>query len=360
VKAIKQGDRRNPRKAGTKSFRRSITVSIIVVSIVGLAAAGLISRNHSKQPTVSPSVRLPKSPRTPAELLALKPADLEGTDIALMNLLCSEGLPGAEDVNIDACLSGLDQWAERVKAETLRNYHQFQKDRKYFYNSESFYKMLMLAVIVYEDMGVRYNPKWIASPSQIQENDHFFADSRDVLIHGILGGRRMGTCSSMPVLYIALGRRLGYPLKLVTAKQHLFFRWDSPTEKFNMEATGRGLDKYDDAHFKQWPLPITEQEIKEQDYLKSLSSAEELSVFLSIRGMCLTEAGRFADATAAYNAAHSLAPNWKGNQVLLAEAQQRQQQPTTLAARRETRPKPPTISAEPNPMQQIQNSMRNP
>ena len=360
MKAIKQGDRRNPGKAGTKTLRRSVAASIVVVSLVGLAAAGLISRNHSKQPTASTKVQALESPRTLAELLALKPAELKGTDIALMNLLCSEGLPSAEDVNIDACLASLDQWADRVKSETVRNHHRFRDDPKYFYNSESFYKMLMMAVVVYEDLGVRYNPKWIASPSQIQENDHFFADSRDVLIHGMLGPTRMGTCSSMPVLYIALGRRLGYPLKLVSAKQHLFLRWDSPTEKFNMEATGKGLDKYDDDYFKRWPFPITEQEIKEQDYLKSFSAAEELSVFLSIRGACLTEAGRFGDATAVYNAAHSLAPNWKGNQVLLAESQQRQQQSQSLAARREPRPRPPTISAEPNPLQQIQNPMRNP
>ena len=29
-----------------------------------------------------------------------------------------------------------------------------------------------------------------------------------------------GTCSSLPVLQVAVGRRLGYPLKLVTTKGH--------------------------------------------------------------------------------------------------------------------------------------------
>ncbi len=242
-----------------------------------------------------------------------------------MNLLCAEGLPGAENLKIQDSLATLDKWAEHAKREIDRNHHHFKEDPAYYYHSEAFYKMLMLAVVVYEDFGVRYNPKWIIPPSEIRGDDGFFTDSRDILIHGMVGPQRMGTCSSMPVLYIALGRRLGYPLMLVTTKQHLFMRWDSPTERFGMDATGKGLERYDDTHYKQWPFSITEQEIKEQDYLKSLSSREELSVFLSIRGACLTEAGRLAEATASFEAAYHFAPNWVGNQVMLAEAQRRQQ-----------------------------------
>lgn len=88
-------------------------------------------------------------------------------------------------------------------------------------------------------------------------------------------------------------------------------RWDSPTEKFNMDATGKGLDKYDDEHYKQWPFPLTEADIKEDDYLKSLSAAEELSVFLSIRGACQTDNGQFGDALASFNLAYQLVPTWK-------------------------------------------------
>ena len=68
--------------------------------------------------------------------------------------------------------------------------------------------MLMMAVVLYEDYNVRYNPKWIEAPTEIRDDDHFAADSRDILISGLVGSQRMGTCSSMPVLYVALARRL--------------------------------------------------------------------------------------------------------------------------------------------------------
>jgi hypothetical protein len=180
--------------------------------------------------------------------------------------------------------------------------------------------MLMMVVTVYEDVGVRYNPQWMGRPPT--EDDHFFADSRDVLLHGLVSGRRMGTCSSMPVLYIALARRLGYPVKLVSTKGHLFIRWDSAGDRFAIEATAKGMDRREDAYYRQWPHPVSDEEVKAEGYFKSFTAAEELSVFLTMRAFCLREAGRLQEAVAAHAAAHRLVPEWRGNQFLMGEAQE--------------------------------------
>jgi hypothetical protein len=156
----------------------------------------------------------------------------------------------------------------------------------------------------------------------------------------------------MPIFYIALGRRLGYPLKLAKAKGHLFLRWDSPKEKFDMDATGKGLNKYDDEHYKQWPFPLVEADIKEEDYLKSLSAREELSVFLSIRGACQTDNGQLGEALASFNLACKLVPTWRGNQVMLAQARHRLSRPVVLVQQEQQMN--PNIPADPNPIQQIQ------
>ena len=47
-------------------------------------------------------------PKSLAELLALSPDQLEKVDIALMNLLCAEGLRGSEDLDAQQCLDTLD------------------------------------------------------------------------------------------------------------------------------------------------------------------------------------------------------------------------------------------------------------
>jgi hypothetical protein len=305
--------------AGRKKF---LALIVIVLAAVGAFAWIHFQLQKANAILTTESSKF-KQPQTLKELLALSPAELEHCDIARMNLLCAEGLPGAENLNVNECMAALDQWAQHIQSETARNFHHFKEDPAYFYNSENFYKMLMMSVVLYDDFQIRYDPKWIESPEAASPHDHFFADSRDVLIHGLVGSSRIGTCSSLPVLYIGLARRLGYPVYLVSTKGHLFMRWDSPTEKFDMDATGKGLNEYTDEHYKQWPFPVTDEEIRADGYFKSMNATEELSVFLSIRGMCLEEARRFGQAVEAFAAAKQLVPQWRVNQVLFADAQEK-------------------------------------
>ncbi len=331
-------------------------MGILIILLIGIASLLPWLQNHQNlpKPNAVTAVESPafKQPETLNELLALSPAELERCDIARMNLLCAEALPGAENLNVDECLTTLDQWAQHIKAETNRNHHHFKEDPAYYSNSEAFYKMLMMAVVLYEDYGVRYNPKLITSPEATTTDDHFYADSRDILIHGLVGPQHLGTCSSMPILYIALGQRLDYPLKLVKAKGHLFMRWDSPAEKFDMDATGKGLDMENDEFYKKWPFPLNEADIQAEDYLKSLSAKEELSVFLSIRGQCQTDNELLGEALASSSLAYQLVPTWRGNQVMLAQARQRLARPVILAQQQ------PSVNlnipTDPNPVQQAQ------
>src|ERR1051325_11152763 len=139
----------------TKTAQPLVVLSVALVLFAGVAFAAFLSRSKSNPPAVSEIISTAKPTTRLAEFLALKTERLEGTDIALMNLLCAEGLPGAESLNVVECLVTLDQWAQHAKRETERNQHRFREDPAYFYNSEAFYKMLMLAVVVYEDFGVR-------------------------------------------------------------------------------------------------------------------------------------------------------------------------------------------------------------
>ena len=85
-----------------------------------------------------------------------------------------------------------------------------------------------------------------------------------------------------------------------------------------MEATGEGVNRFEDAYYRAWPFPVTEEEVQSEGYLKSLTPAEELAVFLSIRGMCLREAGRRAEAAESFAAAARLAPTCRGYRRMLA------------------------------------------
>jgi hypothetical protein len=336
-------------RSAINSIRLFAVIGVLCL-LGGLIYTHYLLQKHSVQ--ISNFQAPAQPPQNLDQLLSLQADDLGDVDIARMNLLCAEGLPGAENLDVEECLSTLDQWAQHIKTETERNYHRYREDPAYFSNSESFYKMLIMSVVLYEDYSVRYNPKLITSPDATVADDGFFTDSRDIMLHGLTGPQHLGTCSSMPVLYVALGRRLGYPLKLVKAKGHLFIRWDSPTETFDMDATGKGLDKYDDEFYKRWPFPLTEVDIKDEDYLKSLTVKEELSVFLSIRGTCQTDNGQLGDALVSFNLACKLVPTWKGNQLILAQARHRLDRPVVTIQQQQSINR--SIPPDPTPTHQIQ------
>ena len=238
------------------------------------------------------------------ELLAVDPEKLGDIDIARMNLLCALGLPGAEGMDIEQELAVLDKWAAMVKFETDRDIHKFYADPGNFENSEGYYRILMLITVLQQDFEVRYNPDRIFSPD--------FTDCRDAFVNGLTqastGEHAGGTCVSMPVVYVAVARRLGYPVKLATTREHVFARWEDEKDRFNIEATGQGLNTYSDDHYRTWPSTLTPKERASGAYLRSLTPAQELGLFMAARGYVLDDTDRKHEATVAYAYAHMLDP----------------------------------------------------
>ncbi len=251
-------------------------------------------------------------------LLSMSSEELNHLDIARLNLLCAEGLPGADDLAVSNSLAILDTMAARVRQETTRHLYRFQRDPGEFENSEGFFRMLMLAVVLAEDFHVHYAPDKIGTVVDARAGDGFFADAHNVFLHGLTGSRRQGTCSSLPVLQVAVGRRLGYPLRLVTTREHLFLRWEDSRERFNIEAAGQGVNRFTDDYYRHWPVEVSEAEVQAERFLKPLNAAEEVAVFLSIRGMCWLEAGRKANAAESFRAAARIAPQCQSYRLMLA------------------------------------------
>jgi hypothetical protein len=75
-----------------------------------------------------------------------------------------------------------------------------------------------------------------------------------------------------------------------------------------------------DDYYRHWPFEVSAAEEAAEGYLKSLSPAEELAVFLCIRGMCLREAGRLKEAAESFAAAARLSPGCHSREVMAAES----------------------------------------
>ncbi len=263
--------------------------------------------------TTRADAEIPEESLTLEELINLPERDLAKVDIATMNLICTEGLPGSERIDRKALLAKLDAWAAYVAYETNRHRYRFEQNPEEYNHSWGEFAMLMMAMTLQQDLGVRYNPDQI--PPEDDPNRFDFTRSQDLFINGLLEGTG-GTCTSMPVLYIAIGRRLGYPLKLVTTAEHSFLRWDDPEtgERFNIEGTSRGYGSYSDESYRTWPREWNAAERDSSNFLKSLSPRGELAVFMTTRGDNLFFSGRLHDALHCYETAIKLSPrNYAAN-----------------------------------------------
>jgi len=141
---------------------------------------------------------------------------------------------------------------------------------------------------------VKYNPQRIF--------DVDFTNSKDLFIHGMIDDSNGGTCASMPVLYVAVGRRLGYPLFLSHTKGHLFVRWEDASERFNIEGTN-GFNSFPDEYYHTWPFPLTEAEKNGGYFLTSTTPSQEFATFLASRAHCLHDIGRVDEAELTYDLA---------------------------------------------------------
>lgn len=242
-------------------------------------------------------------------------------DIAELNLMCASGLPGSNDQDVDRGLCLIDEMAQHVHREIERNYHYFLREPEKYEASQARFCVLMMITVLQQDFGVQYNPARIRDPD--------FKNSSDLFVHGMLGGEG-GTCASMPVLYTIIARRLGWPVKLVSAKSHLLARWDDSvgthpfgSDRFNIEGSGLGGKCVDDSYYHQWPVPMTPDEIERGIYLRSLCPVEEIAVFLTLRGHCLLDNGRLAGARDAYRWASRLDPRDPFNKLFFEDAVRR-------------------------------------
>ncbi|MFN0017422.1 MAG: transglutaminase family protein [Pirellulaceae bacterium] len=236
--------------------------------------------------------------------------------MATLNLLCAQGLPHSEDIDLDRIGEWLDKAARQVELVTARHWYRFLKSPEFYHNSPAYFRCYYMLQVLQEDFGVKYNPKR-AVDSDFQNANCMnpdFRDSRDLFIHGIIDGEG-GTCCSMPILYAAVGRRLGYPLEIVEAPGHYFNRWNDrdgskfgTAEVINIEGSGYGITTHPDEYYRTWPKPWSDKDKAADCYLKSLSPEQELAGFLATRAECLTDCGRTTEAVQAYVWAISLSP----------------------------------------------------
>ncbi len=225
--------------------------------------------------------------------------ELARCDVAECQLACAAGLPGAEKIDVAKCLDWLDRAAKGVAEYTATRMPRYDEDPAVYDKSRNKFRVICLIRYLVGACGLRYNPAKIPSDAPFLVEDTF--------IHGALFGEG-GSCASLPVVYTAVGRRLGYPLKLVASPHHLFCRWDEPGERFNIEASDCGINTPPDDHYRTGPYAMPPDAERKRRYLVSLTRRMEVAEFLAERAIHWRNVDNYKKATESYLWADALEP----------------------------------------------------
>lgn len=108
------------------------------------------------------------------------------------------------------------------------------------------------------------------------DNEDLYAHKlKNRYINGLLD-TMSGSCVTMPLLYLALAQRLGYPVYPVSAPQHIFLRYIDPNLKMqNIEATNGGGYSPDEAYINDMEIP--NKGIETGAYLRTMTYKEFLA-----------------------------------------------------------------------------------
>lgn len=218
-----------------------------------------------------------------ANWYSLSDEQLSYRDIAETSLSCAVELPGAEVLDIPACLQAIESWTTLVQRGTNNAMRSRAKFPMYDDLSEAEYHILTMFSVLYRHVGLTLNTECLDP-----DNVYDASDSCLHFMHRVLLNGDPATCCTVPVVFSAIGRRLDYPIRLVKTRAHLFCRWVGPDgERFNIEATNQGYYRTPDEHYHTWPLPIYPRAVQTGVFLTDLTPRQELALFLHFRGICL-------------------------------------------------------------------------
>ena len=226
---------------------------------------------------------------------------VDAHDIAEVNLRCSLGINENIDHLYHDCLGLIGEWSTQLVDYTNSNYRLFQSKPESFDNSLETYQAIAMVQFVHTALRVHYN-------IELAEGEYNAIDSRNLFLTGVLAGRG-GKCVSLPVLYAALGQRVGYPVAVAHTWEHFYCVWGEGPSSFCFEAAGNGFEKRSHNYYRNFLRPVTSHDEQANGFLRRLSYRELFAHFADQRSNCLQEQFRFDEALEANFLAHRLAPH---------------------------------------------------
>jgi len=217
-----------------------------------------------------PVVALASPPETLEELRVMSDAELERLDVIRMNLIVAKEVD--PDIDIRFFEKYFDALAAYAKYQIDTLEPAFDADTSPYKSSKEIWKCAVLWEIVTEDFGIGYLQEGISGLDHTQPWQKF--------VHGVVT-RKQGTCCNLPVIYLALGQRLGFPIRAAMAPRHTYLQWVyADGSHVNFDVTSRkGMMVDSDANIREADIN-TCPDFYQEHVFRAMSARELLGSFL--------------------------------------------------------------------------------
>ncbi|MEW6721514.1 MAG: tetratricopeptide repeat protein [Thermodesulfobacteriota bacterium] len=131
--------------------------------------------------------------------------------------------------------------------------------------------------------------------------DRVAGNPENFLIGGVIA-RKRGNCLGLSLLWVSLAERLGLPFRGVYVPGHCFVRYDGDDARINVEFSEAGAAWEDARYLEEFRMA------RPGPYLRSLTTAEMLGVFMKSVGAAYAKKGRHEEALVIYSEGARLYP----------------------------------------------------
>lgn len=284
------GEKRGGSQRKHRNRRFSIVGGLVlVVAVASMFGFGLARQNGAKSGHAQPALAEPASPNHKAALSVAAPFGqfppyteaekeleqmLQGRDeridLALANWLIVADVPQFADLTREAYFARLDAMTGQVRQEMTGMRKAALLRGKKLDDPDTRCGIFCNALI---KLGLAYAEEYRQHDLSRHQEQALHGDANKTFLAGLLR-TRSGSCVSMPLIYLVIGQRLGFPVHLVAIGKHYFIRWEERGYRMNIETTA--VDKVwvtdDDSAYLQ-EEGLTRKQVRGSD-LRNLTNRE--------------------------------------------------------------------------------------
>ncbi len=253
------------------------------------------------------------SPLTIHEMFGMDEAQLRDVDPVEMDLAVAKGVWQLRGLDVRRYQGVVDEWANELQEFLHRAEPDFYQNAEHWKNDIHFFRLGGLCYFVVCKLQIRYIDQ------QREAECILYNNPSDLFMNGVIDTRQ-GTCGNMATLHLALAWRLGWPVTLACAGNHLYCKFDNGAVRHNIETTNnseRGFQSHPDEYYREiYRLPRIAAECGSD--LRALTPREVFGIFFKHRARHRVDVGELVGAERDLLLARNLFPaNRMANRMLL-------------------------------------------